>query len=195
MKRFIAASTLALGSAIALAACSASPDEAADADGTASEPAAMETDAPAVSDISQAPPNLTLEGFADVKIGEAVPGDSSFTSADTQAGSDCTVYTSSKYPGAYALVEGGKVRRVSVEGESQVKLVEGIGLGSTKDAVMGDFAGFRETPHKYVDGSYLTAPNADSGDVALRFEIGPDDTVTAMHVGTMPALGYVEACS
>jgi hypothetical protein len=41
----------------------------------------------------------------------------------------------------------------------------------------------------------LTAPNAASGDPALRFEIGADGKVSLVHVGTMPVLGYVEGCA
>ncbi|MBB3990626.1 hypothetical protein GGR19_002050 [Croceicoccus naphthovorans] len=29
----------------------------------------------------------------------------------------------------------------------------------------------------------------------MRFELDADGKVTEMHVGTMPVLGYVEACS
>ena len=57
--------------------------------------------------------------------------------------------------------------------------------------------GFREEPHKYVDApaKYLTAPNADSGGPALRFEIGQDGKVSLIHVGLMPVLAYVEGCA
>ena len=53
------------------------------------------------------------------------------------------------FPGAYAIVEGGKVRRVTVGERSDVKLVEGIGTGATEAAVRAAFPGFREEPHKY----------------------------------------------
>ncbi len=41
----------------------------------------------------------------------------------------------------------------------------------------------------------MTAPNAESGDPALRFEIGADSKVALIHVGTKPVLGYVEGCA
>ena len=52
-------------------------------------------------------------------------------------------------------------------------------------------------PHKYgaAPAKYLTAPNAPSGDSALRFEIGSDGKVSLIHVGTMPVLAYVEGCA
>ena len=80
---------------------------------------------------------------------------------------------------------------------SDVKLFEGVGVGSTEQAVNGAFPGFRSEPHKYeaAPAKYLTAPNAASGGPALRFEIGADGKVKLMHVGTMPVLGYVEGCA
>ncbi len=76
-------------------------------------------------------------------------------------------------------------------------LVEGIGVGSSERDVRKWFAGFRAEPHQYesAPAKYLTAPNAASGDPALRFEIGADRKVSLIHVGTMPVLGYVEGCA
>ena len=52
-------------------------------------------------------------------------------------------------------------------------------------------------PHEYSEApaKYLTAPNAESGDPALRFEIGADRKVSLIHVGTKPVLFYVEGCA
>ena len=89
------------------------------------------------------------------------------------------------------------MRRVTVGQGSDVKLVEGIGVGATEAEVRAAFPGFREAPHEYLGppAKYLTAPNAESGDPALRFEIGEDGKVSLVHVGTMPVLGYVEGCA
>ncbi len=59
------------------------------------------------------------------------------------------------------------------------------------------FTGFREEPHKYksAPARYLTAPNAASGDPALRFEICADGKVRPIHIGMMPVLTYVEGCA
>lgn len=140
---------------------------------------------------------LTLEGLGALKIGQPVPGNTSWAARGAQASDACTTVSSPDYPGVYAIVGGGKVRRISVGKRSDVKLIEGIGVGATEKQVMAAFPGFRDTPHKYVDApaKYLTAPNAESGDPALRFEIGSDRTVTIIHVGTAPVLGYVEGCS
>jgi hypothetical protein len=140
---------------------------------------------------------LTLEGLGALRIGAAVPRGSGWAERGAQVPGGCTTVSSPEFPGAYAIVEGGKVRRITAGERSDVKLVEGIGTGATEAAVRAAFPGFREEPHKYVEApaKYLTAPNAASGDPALRFEIGADRKVSLIHVGTMPVLSYVEGCA
>jgi len=197
MKHFLYLAPLAL-----LAACNSQPaPDPAPADDSADalpvppvEPTKPSAPAP---ETAAADPNiLRLEGLGDLSIGQPVPAGSSWAVRGAQASDACLVLSSPDYPGAYAIVEGDKVRRISIGKRSKVKLVEGIGPGATEAEVKKYFP-FPATPHKYVDapGKYLTAPNAASGDPALRFEIGSDGTVSQIHVGTMPVLGYVEACS
>ncbi|WP_404482343.1 hypothetical protein [Novosphingobium sp. BL-52-GroH] len=194
--------------ALSLAACSGpgpadgtSPTDGASAtDAVEAVPSARPTPAAAASEASPAVPAanvIGLEGLGDLRIGEAVPRGSSWTERGAQAGDACRTVSSPAYPGVYAIVEGGKVRRITVGARSDVKLVEGVGVGASEAEVKKWFAGFREEPHKYEDApaKYLTAPNAASGDPALRFEIGSDGKVGLIHVGTMPVLGYVEGCA
>ncbi|WP_395328004.1 hypothetical protein WBP06_12250 [Novosphingobium sp. BL-8H] len=204
MKNLLTVSALA----VALAACSSEP---APAPGQASEQATEMATASAVPDaaVTEAPTSaptatpgadaniLALEGLADLRIGEPVPAGSSWAERGAQASDACRTVTSPDYPGVYAIVEQGKVRRITVGQRSEVKLVEGIGVGASEADVKKWFAGFRAEPHKYeaAPAKYLTAPNAKSGDPALRFEIGHDGKVSAIHVGTMPALAYVEGCA
>ncbi|VWX52098.1 hypothetical protein [Novosphingobium sp. 9U] len=105
--------------------------------------------------------------------------------------------TSPDYPGVYAIVARGIVRRVTVGQRSDVELVEGIGVGASEAEVKSTFPSFREEPHKYEasPAKYLTAPNAEHSESALRFEIGHDGKVKAIHVGIMPELAYVEGCA
>jgi hypothetical protein len=140
---------------------------------------------------------LTLEGLGALRIGQAVPAGSGWAERGAQISDVCRTITSPDHSGVYAIVEGGKVRRVTVGERSDVKLIEGIGVGSTEAQVRAAFPGFREAPHEYVEppAKYLTAPNAAGGDPALRFEIGADGKVSLVHVGTMPVLGYVEGCA
>lgn len=200
-------STFALG--LALAACSSEPEapNATAPELTQSVPPA--STAPAPSPSSSASPSpaasasaasdrvLALEGLGDLKIGAAVPQGSSWAERGAQIPGGCRTVSSPRYDGVYAIVTDGKVRRISVGQGSDVKLVEGVGPGATEREVRQWFGGFRAEPHKYepAPAKYLTAPNAASGDPALRFEIGQDGKVSVVHVGTMPVLGYVEGCA
>lgn len=140
---------------------------------------------------------LTLEGIGDLRIGRLVPAGSKWTERGAQASDACRTISSPDYPGVYAIIEQGKVRRITAGQSSVVRLSENMGVGSTEKDVLKSFPGFRAEPHKYVasPAKYLTAPNAASGDSALRFEIGADGKVSLIHVGMMPVLGYVEGCA
>lgn len=206
----IALSFCALACALSLGACS-SPKEPAEsniaADGptngsdqaasAATGPApmnAVEPTAPAAATTD--PKVLRLEGLSDLRIGEPIPKGSSWAVRGAQQSDSCQTVSSPDYPGVYGIVERGALRRITVGQRSDVKLIEGIGVGSTEKEVLAAFPGFRSEPHKYVEppAKYLTAPNAANGDAALRFEIGRDGKVSLIHVGTMPVLGYVEGC-
>ncbi|PKP92658.1 MAG: hypothetical protein CVT77_08200 [Alphaproteobacteria bacterium HGW-Alphaproteobacteria-16] len=202
MKHILAATALALS----LAACSPASDtdpanqatNMAVQNEAASVPASPRPPAASILTTDVDPQTLTLDGLGLLRIGQPVDAASGFAERGAQIpGSTCRTVTSPAYPGVYAIVEGDAVRRITVGQRSEVKLIEGVGIGATEKQVMADFAGFRATPHKYVEApaKYLTAPNADSGDPALRFEIDRDGRVSAMHVGTMPVLGYVEGCA
>lgn len=199
MKTILAATALALS----LAACSQEPATQPPAGETATPVATGAGDAtpaPSASGSVTPGPNdrvLTLEGLGALKVGQAVPADSGWAERGAQASDACRTVTSPDYPGVYGLVERNTVRRVTVGQRSTVKLIEGIGVGSSEAEVNAAFGGFRSEPHKYVEApaKYLTAPNAASGDPALRFEIGKDGRVSAMHIGMEPQLRYVEGCS
>lgn len=140
---------------------------------------------------------LALEGLGELRIGAAVPPGGSWSERGAQIDGDCRTVSSPRFPGVYAIVSGGKVRRITIGRRSDVRLAEGIGIGASERTVNLAFPGFRAEPHEYeaAPAKYLTAPNAASGDPALRFEIGQDRKVSLIHVGTMPVLGYVEGCA
>ncbi|MEJ6011305.1 hypothetical protein [Novosphingobium aquae] len=139
---------------------------------------------------------LTLSGLGTLLFDQAPPGDGPWSERGAQASDTCRVITSADYPGVYAITEGGKVRRITAGASSNVTSIEGIGVGSTRAQVNDAFPGFQETPHKYVAGAkYLTTPGAENGRPAVRLEMSPQGKVTAIHIGMMPTLGYVEACS
>ena len=203
-----------LGLSLALAACSSEPSgptiaasevatessvgdaslPQAPATGASEEATARASDTPVAATSAKI---IGLEGLGDLRIGKPVPSGSSWAARGAQASDACTTVTSPAYPGVYAIVENGKVQRITVSKRSDVKLVEGIGVGASEKDVNKWFGGFRSEPHKYeaAPAKYLTAPNAGGGDPAVRFEIGQDGKVSLIHVGMMPALGYVEDCA
>lgn len=204
MKRIAAFTALVL---LPLAACSSGPEEpaatasmpgseAVSASGGAAADAPPSEAAPAAP-ASSDPNVLGLEGLGGLRIGQPIPKGSSWAVRGAQESDSCTTVSSPDYPGAYAIVIEGKVRRITLGQRAKVKLAEGIGTGATEAEVKKWFAGFREEPHKYEDApaKYLTAPNARPGESALRFEIGADGRVSFIHVGEMPVLAYVEGCA
>lgn len=199
MKTRFAFAASAVAITLAMAACSPAPN-------TPAEPAPVPPpSAPVTPAPTPTPPPmptaaskvLGLEGLGDLRIGQPIPTGSAWASRGAQASDSCTTVSSPDYPGAYAIVTDGRVQRITLGQRSDVKLAEGIGVGDSEADVKTWFAGFREEPHKYVaaPAKYLTAPNAASGDRALRFEIGADGKVTLIHIGIAPVLNYVEGCS
>ena len=197
MKHILTAAALLLS----LAACSPELADAPEVTPAANEstapPSPSSTPAPSPAPSPPAATLLTLEGLGALRIGQAVPAGSGWAEDRGQASDTCRIVSSPDFPGTYAIVEGGKVRRITVGERSGVKLVEGIGVGAPEARVRAAFPGFRQEPHEYVEppAKYLTAPNSAGGDVALRFEIGADAKVSLIHVGTTPVLGYVEGCA
>ena len=196
---------LLAAAAWALGACSASDSDQPGA--AATESAAAASDDSALADAADATPTapaapgagsrvLALEGLGDLVVGKSIPAGSSFAEHGAQIDGTCRTVSSPRFPGVYAITEGegGQVRRITVGERSDVKLVEGIGVGATQQAVLAAFPGFQASPHKYVaaPAKYLTQPGNDP---RLRFEIGEDGRVSLIHVGLMPQLGYVEGCA
>lgn len=181
-----------------LAACSSQEDTTVPAPDASVTETATIAPAASITPTATTTPNgkvLALEGLGDLAIGKPVPASSTFASRRAQIpGSDCKTLSSPDYPSVYALVEDGEVRRITVTRDSQVKLVEGVGVGSTEAEVLAAFPGFKSEPHKYVGpkGKYLTQPGTNP---RLRFETGEDSKVTSVHVGEEPQLSYVEGCA
>lgn len=198
MKLILAATPLMLG----LAACSPDAPDAVPAAANETEPPAAASPPPPLPPppSTLAPPAanvLTLEGLGSLRIGRAVPAGAGWAERGAQISDSCRTISSPAHPGVHAIVEDGKVARITLGQGSVVRLIEGLGVGAAEAEARAAFPGFRSEPHKYSEApaKYLTAPNADSGDPALRLEIGGDGKVSLIHVGTKPVLFYVEGCA
>lgn len=140
---------------------------------------------------------LAPDGIDDLTFGQPVPKSSVWKPAGAQISDACMTYASPKHPEIYAMVEGGKVQRITVKKDAEFKLADGIGYGSTEAAVRKAYPAFVAEPHKYADApaKYLTSPDAKDGASGIRFEIGGEGTVQLIHIGLRPALEYVEGCA
>lgn len=192
MTRFVAPLS-ALSAITLLAACSSEAPPASPSPEVSASTGVAAPD-PALTGTPAANPVLTLEGFDDLVIGKPVPAGSSFARRGAQASDLCLIYSSPEYPGVYAIVEDGAVRRVTVQRDSTVKLVEGIGVDAIEKDVLSAFPGFVASPHTYVEApaKYVQQPGSDP---RLRFEIDEKGRVSAMHAGLRPQLEYVEGCA
>lgn len=209
MKQLLPVRSFSLSLVLGLAACSPGDDkQSTETPATNTSAEASRPVAPPSSDANPSPASpapapsqagtiIGLEGLGDLRLGQSVPRGSRWAERGAQTGGDCRTVSSPDYPGVYGMVVDREVRRITVGPRSDVKLAEGIGIGATERDVEKWFAGFRSEPHKYetAPAKYLTAPNAASGDAAVRFEIGQDGKVKLIHVGMMPQLAYVEGCA
>lgn len=189
---------LALIIGLSASACSQEPEPAPSPQETEAivDAVARASSTPSLQPTATAENTLTLEGLGTLRLGQAPDASGGWLERGAQASEACRIVSNPTFPGVYGIVEGGTVMRVTVAGASTVRFIEGIGMGSTRAAVDAAFPGFREEAHKYVDGGvYLTAPGASRSDPAVRLELDDSGMVTAMHVGMMPVLAYVEGCA
>jgi hypothetical protein len=196
----------ALPIALLVAGCGtpAAPDNGGQsANSTVSEPsnaqAAATAPAPAPA---PAVPVLTAGGYDTIRIGARPAEAEGYELADDGSYEEsCRIYTSPRLPSSYAIVEDGRIMRLTgfqerESGPSPLRTDRGIGVGSTEAEVRAAYTPLQEQPHHYVE-----APAKDlffggtEREPGLRFEIGADGRVTNVHAGLMPVLGYVEACS
>ncbi len=142
-------------------------------------------------------PPLTAAGFGPYLVGRKVPMNGPYPPREMdRLNEDCRLYTDSNLPGVWIMADGDNVvMRVSVSEPSTLETAAGIGLGATEAEVRAAYPAVRETPHQYVEAPGKNLFTASPDHPGLRFEIGSDGTVTQIHGGRPPFLGYIEGCA
>lgn len=190
---------------LALAGCGDRAAESAGAADAATDnapaPATRNQAAPPPAPAASAPV-LRAEGYDTIRIGAPPAAAAGYALADDGSFDDvCRIYSSRRLPGVYLIVENGIVMRITAhagrdETPSTLRTDRGIGVGSTEAEVRAAYAPLRETPHHYA-----AAPAKDlffggeGTSPGLRFEMGEDGRVSALHAGRAPVLEYVESCA
>ena len=151
-----------------------------------------------------APESLALRpaGYDTIRIGAPPSEAEGYALADDGSYEDsCRIHSSDRLANFYAIVEDGRVMRLTAfhrpeTGASPVRTDRGIGVGSTEAEVRAAYSPLREQPHHYVGPPakdlFFGGSEREPG---LRFEMGEDGKVSALHAGLMPVLAYVEGCS
>ena len=98
--------------------------------------------------------------------------------------------------GVSFMVEGGTIARLEVR-NGRVATEEGARIGDSEDRIRRLYGSrLTVTPHKYVDGHYLTVKPTKAADSAFRIVFETDGrVVTQYRSGRRPPVEYVEGCS
>lgn len=198
---------------LTLAACAPEAGEKAENSSAATQPsaapppAAPVQPAPAPADTAM----LTAEGWGPLRVGMSRAEIETALGADAELGSvggpdpeACDQFRPSHAPqGMLVMVEDGRLARISLMRDADVATDRGLRLGDGAAKVRKAYGdAILAAPHAYLSptGGYLTAWARGGGDDVrdsaargIRYEIGADDRVTAIHAGG-PAIQYVEGC-
>lgn len=158
---------------------------------------------PAEPPAAQAPAVPTLavtpDGYGDIRIGmdetAALAAGLKAADSDLVGSAECHLLVSDR-PGFWAMIEDGKVSRITLDEGSRIKTDKGLGVGSTEAEVKAAYGEAVEvSPHKYnpPPASYLTIWT-DPGRRGVRYVTDGAGNVTAVHAGSA-SIQYVEGCS
>ena len=186
---------------LALAACG-EPKPAEKAQATATP-----TAGPAES-VSADPDLLTAEGIGPIRVGQTIGEVQAMSGAsDTPIASPdaCNIFHPSRAPaGVFVMTEMGRVSRVTLRDGSTARTDKGFGVGADASAIKSTYGGgVIVQPAKYDPApaqdlfvwarggstSYVTDPDARG----VRFEVGTDGKVKAVHAGG-PSIQLAESC-
>lgn len=191
---------LAAGATLMLAACGPPPGDAPEA-GSTTAATGQQGAAPAAPPL--VPPGeeadatpLTPAGFGPHVVGEplAIAGSADQAEITPRASESCRIFRDPERAGVTVMTDGSVVTRVSVEAPSTIITGAGIAIGAAEADVRAVYPELRQVQDD-ADGGANSLYTAAAGDDALRFEIGPDGNVFAMHGGSEPALSASEGCA
>lgn len=152
-------------------------------------------------------PPLTAQGWGPIRIGmsraevvAAVGEDANPGAVGGPEPEACDEFHPESAPaGLRVMIEQGRLTRITLSRDAEVRTPEGFGLGSPADSVEAAY-GTRvtRTPHKYEEApsAYLTVwevapPDPDARGIV--YEIGSDGRVQHVHAGSS-SIQYVEGC-
>lgn len=144
---------------------------------------------------------VTEKGMGGLVAGMPVPNAEAVlkTSLGPPAGVDSAACRMATWaggpPGVSLMIEGGRVVRIDVD-SGPVSTGAGVRVGDPEARVRELYAGrLAESPHKYVQGKYLTVTPAAGADSAFRLVFETDGKqVTRFRGGLRPQVEYVERC-
>lgn len=174
------------------------------------------TDQPPASEAPVSINALSAQGWGPLRIGmtraEVVQALGEDANPNAVGGNDpqaCDLFHPADAPqDMLVMIEQGLLTRISLTRDATLKTDRGFGIGDSASAIKtayGDDALVR--PHQYVaaPAEYITAWSVNGSTDAtayvqdpsargIRYEIGDQGTVTAVHAGG-PSIQYVEGCS
>lgn len=201
---------LAIPMVLMLAACA---PEAAEKNSITAQPSTSPPPAvpvqptPAPADTA----TLTAEGWGPLRVGMSRADIEAALGTDADPGSvggpdpeSCDQFRPRRAPqGMLVMVEDGRLTRISLMRDADIATDRGLRLGDGAAKVRAAYGDtILAAPHAYLspEGAYLTAWTRGGGDDVrdptargIRYEIGADDRVTAIHAGG-PAIQNVEGC-
>lgn len=140
---------------------------------------------------------ITADGVGPIRVGMTVE-EARQALAGKLAGAPASQEESCYYvrpdgepQGVLFMVTDDRIARVDVR-EGAIATAEGARVGDSEERIQSLYPGrVTVTPHKYVEGHYLTVAD---GDHRLLFETEAGK-VTAYRAGRLPEVEWVEGCS
>ena len=196
-----------VGAAVCLGACQRAnrPPTPADERTTSTEttPAPVKTPKPAEP---VEPARLTSEGWGPLRIGMTRAEVVAAAGEDDQPGvggpdpESCDEFHPARTPaGMRVMIEDGRLTRITLARDAQVKTEHGFGVGDTAAEIKASLgARAVATPHEYGEApsEYLTVwlrPPSDPEPRGIVYEIGADGRVAQVHAGGA-SIQNVEGC-